>query len=132
MKRITFTIVALLLMAGTAAAAGIYSKSLFSNYTGSASTARYSTTFNYGTYTKKTVVVGGMHAAAVYAPYSGTFVLQGSNSASGPWVTVKDKAGNAVSATGNAVFDIDSMMPYLRGVWTRTKHRVNAFIYFSE
>lgn len=134
MKTIRFSIVMimLLVMSSPVIAGDVYRQTLFNDYTGLASTARYSPPFNYGVFTKKTVVVGGKHASGAFLPYSGTYTLVGAPTGTGPWVTVKDKAGNAVTATGNAVFDIDSALPFLRAVWTRTKHRVTSYIYYSE
>jgi hypothetical protein len=125
-------IVVLVAFAIPALAKDVFSQKLFNSYTGSAGVARNSTIFNYGVFTKKTVTIGGMHSAAVYAPYSGVVTLVGASAAAGPWVPLKDKAGNVVTATGNATFDLDSMVPFVKAVWTRTKHRVTVWIHYGE
>lgn len=132
MRTILLTVLLLIAMACTVFAGEVYSSKILDNYSGLAATARYSRTVNYGQYVKKSVSIGGVHASGAFAPYSGVVALQGASSATGPWVPLKDKAGNVVTATGNATFDLDSMVPFVRAVWTRTKHRVTVWMHYSN
>lgn len=49
----------------------------------------------------------------------GTFALECGPTSSGPWVTCKDQAGNAVSTTSLAVFNLSDAFTWLRGKWTK-------------
>jgi len=119
-------------MVSSANAGNVYSQNIFDNYTGKAGTARESDPFLFGSFTKKSVTVGGRHASGAFAPYTGLFALVGSQTTSGPWCPLKDRAGNVITATGNATFDLDSAVPWVKAIWTRTKHRITVYINYSE
>lgn len=136
MKNITLAMIGifLLMFAVTAFAVdSIQNKAMLSNQT----TTGVSSVVNTGLHSKKTVVINGVADAAwltagTYGNYSGTVVIQGAPTATGPWVTLKDKAGNATSATTNTTFDLDNLVQYIRASYTKSKHSVSVWLYYAK
>ena len=57
---------------------------------------------------------------AIVMPTGGSAALQCAPTVSGPWVTIKDKLGTAVSLAAAATpttFELDSLCNFLRGTW---------------
>jgi hypothetical protein len=109
----------------------------FNQYTGMASTARYSGAQKVDRNTQKTVVFVGYstNGTDVLATLPGTAIAQCGPTSSGPWVTSKDVAANTVSATTSTLFNLDSCCPYIRTGWTKTgtgKRSISAYILFGD
>lgn len=133
MKNIVLAFIGILLLASIAMAVeSIQKKELFSGYSSANSTTVYSTATNTGTFTKKSIIINGNYKSGTYGNYSGTVVLQGAPTASGPWVTLKDKSGNATSATTNTVFHLEDLVQYVRASWTKTKHQISVWMYYAK
>lgn len=108
-------------------------KMLFSNSSTVQGAASYSSAVKVSPSELKSVVVNGVYQGGTFGNFSGTVLLQCGPSSTGPWTTCKDVGGNAVSSTSNGHFNLESMIPYVRASWTRTKHRVSVWLYyFSE
>lgn len=129
MKTLLFTILLLVSVVTAAFAVDqIKTTSLFTAQT----TTGVSSAVNTGLYTKKSVIINGSYTGGVYGNYSGTLLLQCAPTATGPWVTCKDSSGNAVSATTNTTFDLDTLVQYVRANWTKTKHNISVWLYYAK
>jgi hypothetical protein len=98
------------------------------NYSSAAATTAFST----GYMRKKTVHITGNYAAATFGNFSGTVAMQCGPTSSGPWVTCKDAGNTAVSTTTPAVYNLDNLSSYVRFLFTKTKHAVTVWLFYSE
>lgn len=128
MHKILFTALALLVCISASAIGAqrntgeIYNTQVHNKSVGTASTAVYTAAIKIEAYTRKTVQFQGYSGATLLPSLPGTAVVQCSptSSATGPWVTAKDHAGNAASATTSTMFNFEDFCPYYRIGWTKT------------
>lgn len=114
---------AIIALATSAEAANFRTKTLFSNLstTGNSAVIRSTTQ-------KSTLVVRGYDNAREEAALDGTVVLQCGPTISGPWLTAKDQAANAISATAIGTWNLDSACAFFRATWTRTTGNISAWL----
>ena len=117
--------------------AGSYVTQVFTQYTGLASTARYSGVFKVDRNTIKTVVFAAYstNGTDILATMPGTAIAQCAATITGPYVTAKDRGTNAVSATTSTIFDLDSRCQYMRFGWTKTgsgKRSLSAWLLYGD
>ena len=129
-------IVALIVPGAAIAATDIQNKALFTLFSSAFSTATNSAVTNTGLRTRKTVIINGYKTASTFGNFSGTFVLKGAPTSTGPWVTLKDINGNAVSATANTIYTVDDLSQFIMGTYTRGAGRgakkIGVFLYYAE
>ena len=121
------TLVAMLAMTPMAGADQLSTHSqqiAFNQYSGFASTIRYSAPIRTGTSTKRTVQLFGytnstQAAAGIGGVMSGTAAAYCGSSLTGPWTPCKDALGNAVTTTATATFELDNQAEYIMFGWTR-------------
>lgn len=109
----------------------------FNQYTGMASTARYSGVFKVDRNTSKTVFFIGYstNKTDVLTTLPGTATLQCAVTSTGPYVTAKDRGANATTGTAATIYDLDSRCQYLRAVWTKSgagARSISAWILYGD
>lgn len=128
MKKLILALL-LLAIAAPVAAKQSYLQAVFTNV----SRTTTSSTFTTGPFTKKAIIFNGASTASnIASNMYGTGTVQCGATETGPYVTMKDTAGTAVSTTANAIFNVDSLCNYWRVVWTRTKQKINVWVQYSE
>jgi hypothetical protein len=142
MKTFMGLFIAVLLCVTASAAVGaqrnsgeIYNIQVFNQYTGGPA-VRYSSPIKTDVYTLKQVVFAGYstNGTDMLTNLPGTAVAQCGPTSNGPWVTNKDEAGNATSATTSTLFNILGMCQWMRYGWTKTgtgKRSLSAWIIFG-
>lgn len=102
--------------------AGASPVQIWTNYAGVASTAKYSDAQKADRNTKKAFFFVGYSSAGVdqLTTIPGTVVVQSGPTSSGPWVTVKDVNGNALSLTTSGPYHVDSLEQWYRLKFTKT------------
>ena len=123
-----FSLLIIIAMSVSALAGDIQTKVLLTNQ----STTVNSAVTDTGLRTRKTVIINGTYSASVYGNYSGTVAVQCAPTATGPWVTCKDRANTATSATTNTYFVLDDFARYVRAAYTQGKHGVTVWLSYGE
>ena len=157
MKRfnlLMIAVLALFAMCGVAQAErllnGHTATPILKNYSGYASTARYSAVFRGSpNNTRSTVFFYGYSTAAANkttpasdaaslsgSSMNGTAALQCAPTITGPFTNVKAHEGTAVSTTSNAVYDLDTWCNFYRAAWTRgnvsATHNITIYLLTGE
>lgn len=143
MKTILLTVAALLFVAVACIAEPIHNPAgatitqLWSNYAGTASTAKYSAVQKADRNTKKAIILVGYSSsgASQLTTLPGTAVIQVAPTSSGPWVTAKDVFGNAMSVTSSGSYLIDSLNQWYRIQFTKTAtdtKGISAWILYAD
>jgi len=114
----------------------IYAAQVFNQYTGYASTARYSAAIKVDAYSRRSISFVGYSTNATdqLANLPGTAIVQWGYSATGPWVTAKDQNGTAISATTSTGFTMIDQFQWIRFGWTKTgtgKRSLSGYLLFG-
>lgn len=72
----------------------------------------------------KTVIFQGYsrNGVALTTALPGTISMQCAPYAIGPWLTCKDRGGNAISGTTNAVYDLETAVLFMRYNYTKSRN----------
>lgn len=117
------------------AAESIQSKAMFNLYSSAVNTSNNSSVTDTGLNTRKTVFINGMASSSSFGNYSGSVTIQCAPTASGPWVTCKDKGGSSAAATTNTVFNLDDLSRYIRAVYARTTNgikKISVWLFYGQ
>jgi hypothetical protein len=86
-----------------------------------------------GLRTQKTVFIAGTHSAGVYGTYSGVVTLKCAPTASGPWVTCKDRANTATTVSHvDGYFHLNDLIRYIKVTYAQTKNNVSVWLYSAK
>lgn len=127
MKRLCLFImgIALVAFAGTAFSATVISKTPFSNVSGASAAVKTSAVYNVIGYRTKTIHISGVTlgsspTSVTFKNMSGTLIVEGAPSTTGPWSTciANDYGQTAVSKTTNGSMTWADTTPYIRVKWT--------------
>lgn len=117
-------------------AANVHVEPVFTSYTGMNGTARYSGVVKTDRNTMKAVYFAGYSSNGVQiAALPGTAALQCAPTSSGPWVTAKDRAANAISTTSPTVYHLDDYCQFMRVSWTKSEtgaRNLSSWILYGE